>query len=257
MIPRLSYHAGVRGLHRAGPLGNLLLLAGFVVVGLASPSILLKLGALGVIIIAASLSGESPRAFLGSLRFVTFFALILFVAQAISIREGQAIFSIGMPITAVGLTAGGEMALRFLVILTASFLFVLVTDPDRLAHMLIWLGIPYRYGFMLILALRFVPFFRDELSTVREAQRMRGIHPSIRSFSGIRKTIHYTFMPVLVAGLVRVDSITMSMKGRCFGLYPTRTSTQTLGFGMVDMVITALSAILIALVILARRWTWL
>ncbi len=257
MIPRVSYHAGVHGLHRAGPLGNLFLLAGFVCVGLASPSILLKLVALALIIIAAFLSDESPRAFLGSLRFVVVFALILFVAQALSIRDGSTLFSIGVPITDGGLIAGGEMALRFIVILMASFLFVLVTDPDRLSHMLIRLGIPYRYGFMFILALRFVPFFRNELSTVREAQRMRGIHPSVRSLSGIRKTIHYTFIPVLVAGLMRVDSITMSMKGRCFGLYPTRTSAQRLGFGMIDLLITVVAVVLIAFVIVARRRTWL
>jgi energy-coupling factor transport system permease protein len=255
-MPKLSYHAGGRGLHRAGPLGNLLLLAAFATVGIASPSLFLKLGALALIGTAAILSGETPLAFLRSLRFVVVFALVLFVAQALSIRTGTTLFSIGVPITSGGLVAGGEMALRFLVILTASFLFVLVTDPDRLAHLFIRLGIPYRYGFSLILALRFVPFFRGELRTVREAQTIRGIRPSVRSLSGLRRTIRYTFVPVLVSGLLRVDSITMSMSGRAFGLYSKRTSAEPLRIGAADAVIGVLSLGLLGLVILARRFAW-
>ncbi len=149
------------------------------------------------------------------------------------------------------------MALRFLVILTGSFLFVLVTDPDRLAQLFIRMGIPYRYGFAFILALRFVPFFRGELQTVREAQRIRGIRSSVRSPSGLRKTIHYTLIPVLVSGLVRVDSITLSMKGRAFGLHATRTSAQRLGIGVADAAAAGVGLLLIALVVLARRPAWL
>jgi len=256
VIPKLTYHPGRHGLHHAGPLGNLLLLAALVTVGIASPSLVLKLGALVLIVAAASLSGETPRVFLRSLRFVVIFAAILFVAQAVSIREGATLFSIGVPVTSGGLTAGAEMALRFFVILAASFLFVLVTDPDRLAHLLIRLGIPYRYGFALILALRFVPFFRGELQTVREAQAIRGIRPSVRSLSGLRRAIRYTFVPVLVSGLLRVDSITMSMSGRAFGLHKTRTSAEPLRIGGADALIAALGLGLVGLVVLARRFAW-
>lgn len=256
MRPSLSYHAGQRGLHRVGPLGNLFLLAAFVAIGIASPSLLLKLGTLFLIVASALLSGETPRAFLRSLRFVVLFALLLFVAQVLSIREGATLVSIAVPITNGGLVAGAEMALRFLVILTASFLFVLVTDPDRLAHLFIRLGIPYRYGFAFILALRFVPFFRGELRTVREAQQIRRIRPSVRNLSGLRRTVRYTFVPVLVSGLLRVDSITMSMSGRAFGLHTKRTNAQPLPIGAADGIAGAMGLLLVGLVLLARRYAW-
>jgi len=257
MIPRVSYSMGEKGLHRASPEANLLLLLGFLTAVLATPGVMVKLGTLALVFILAALSGERLRAFLRSTRFVLIFAAFLFVAQVISIREGETLFSIGLTITDQGLLFGAQMALRFLVILSSSMLFVMVTDPDRFAHSLIRLGIPYRYGFILVLALRFLPFFRQELKTVREAQQVRGVSPSIRNFSGLRKAIHYTFLPVLVSGLTRVDSIAISMKGRCFGLHPRRTTSQESHWGRIDWIVAGLFLLLVGIAIVARRYTWL
>ena len=144
------------------------------------------------------------------------------------------------------------MALRFLVVLSSSFLFVLTTDPDALASSFIRWGIPYRYGFTLILALRFVPFFRNELRVVREAQQLRGIQPSVRSVGQIRRAIRYTFVPVLISGLTRVDTIAMSMKGRAFGLHQRRTSSHRLALTIEDGLIWLCCGLIVAGALLAR-----
>ncbi len=257
MISRVVYRNGTQGLHRASPAGNVLLLTGFLVAVLASPGVLVKTGTLVLVLLLTTFSGEQVGTFLHNIRFVLAFALVLFIAQALSVREGAVLFSIGLPITEEGLLAGAQMALRFLVILSASFLFVLVTDPDRLAQSIVRLGIPYRYGFIFVLALRFVPFFRQELRTVREAQRVRGVQISVRSLSGLRRAIRYTFVPVLVSGVMRVDSIAMSMKGRCFGLRPRRTITRKGRWGPMDWVAAALFVVLIGVAVAARRFAWL
>jgi energy-coupling factor transport system permease protein len=233
-----------------------LILAGLLTVALASGSVLLKAAALLGVLALAWGSGEPLRRFLGSLRFVLWFGALLFVAQMLSIREGDVLLRVGVQITDVGLAAGAQMTLRFVLILGASFLFVLVTDPDRLAHTLIRLGVPYRYGYTLILALRFVPFFRRELVVVREAQRIRGIHPSVRSLAGLRRTIRFTFVPVIVAALLRVDSIAMSMKGRGFGLYARRTASAEPWWTRHDVAALALSTCCVALAVLGGRWGW-
>ena len=256
MSPGVIYASGTRGLHRVGPIGNLLILAGFLLVALASTSVLLKLAAVAAVLLLVSLSDESPRVFLRSLRFVTLFSVILFLAQTLSIREGETLFTVGIPITDEGLLSGAGMSLRFLLILTSSFLFVTVTDPDRLAHLFIRTGVPYRYGYAFILALRFVPFFRSELRTVREAQQMRGILTSIRSLAGIRRAVRYTFIPVLVSGLMRVDSIAMSMKGRGFGLHPKRTMGSSDRWTWRDSGAVVWSAAWIGAAVLARRLAW-
>ncbi len=244
------------GLHAATPATNLVLLAGLVGVVLVSPSVVVRLGALGAILLLAGWSGVPVGAFLRGLRFVLVFAAVLLVAQALSIREGTPLIE-GFPrLTDVGLLAGAGMALRFLVVLSSSLLFVHVVDPDRLAGTLIRCGIPYRYGYLLILSLRFVPFFRRELRVVREAQRVRGLSPSVRSLRGIRQAIRYTFVPVLVSGLMRVDSIALSMKGRCFGLYRRRTAPRRERLRLADGIALGSVVLLVALAVLAARGGW-
>jgi energy-coupling factor transport system permease protein len=237
-------------------MGNLLVLAGFLTVGLSGSGVLAKLGAMVVLAFLVLISDASPQGFLRSLRFVILFAAVLFVAQALSIRDGRTIVRIGISITDRGALAGAQMALRFLLILSSSFLFVTVTDPDRLAHLFVRLGVPYRYGYVLILALRFVPFFRDELRTVRTAQQLRGIRTSVRSPAGIRRAVRYTFLPVLASGLMRVDSIAMSMKGRCFGLHPRRTAAPLERMTWADGLAALAGGLLIVGGILAGRFTW-
>lgn len=256
MIPSIAYHPGMRGLHRVNPGSGLLLLACTLFAVLGAGSLVVKAGVLILIFSLAVWSEGSAWAWFKSLRFVVVFAALLFLAQALSIREGSVLFRVGIPITMGGIVAGANMALRFLVILSASFTFVLTTDPDALAGSLIRWGIPYRYGFTLILALRFVPFFRNELRTVREAQRLRGIHVSVRSLGGIRRAIRYTFVPVLVSGLIRVDTIAMSMKGRAFGLHRQRTLTSQGPWTVEDCLVWVCCGIIFWGTLLARRYGW-
>ena len=246
-----------RGLRSATPAANLVLLIGLVGIVLTSPSVLVRLGTLGTVLILVGWSGIPIAAFLRSLRFVLIFAAILFVAQVLSIREGALVISGLARVTDAGLLAGAGMALRFLVVLASSLLFVSVVDPDRLAGTLIRLGIPYRYGYLLILALRFVPFFQRELRIVREAQRIRGLQASIRSLRGIRRAIRYTFVPVLVSGLMRVDSIALSMKGRCFGLHPRRTHPKPERFEAADGVALVAAGLLVVVAVVASRGGWI
>jgi len=251
-----EYQSGTRGLHRGGPLGSLAILCGFLVVGLVGGGLAVRAAALICVFGLAAVSSERLWPFFRSLRFVLTFAVVLFVAQALSVRDGRTLFHVGVSITDEGLRAGAQMALRFFLIISSSFLFVLVTDPDRLANAMIRFGVPYRYGFVFILALRFVPFFRDELRTVREAQRMRGIRTRIRRLSDVRRAVRYTFVPVLVSGLVRVDSIAMSMKGRCFGLHRTRSQLEKIRLGWADGWAVLLAALWVTMSVLSRRYGW-
>ena len=250
---------GTLDLRSTSVAGSLLALGGVLMVALVSPSLWLRGAVLLIVfllsIVARGDAGVGIRRPVG-LRFVFLFALILFLAQTLSIREGQTVIRLGVAITDGGIRAGGAMALRFLLILSASFLFVRVTDPDRLAHALIRWGIPYRYGYAFVLALRFVPFFQNELRTVREAQRLRGIRTSVRSIDGIRRAVRFTFLPVLVSGLVRVDAISMSMKGRAFGVHRSRTRSEPLKWSALDAAAILLSVGLIVLAVVSRRNGW-
>lgn len=254
MIPVFAYHLGERGLHRVNPGTGILLLACLLFAVFGASSLIVKTTVFVLIFCLAAWSEGSVWTWCKSLRFVVIFASLLFLAQVLTVRDGAVLFRIGISVTSLGVISGANMALRFLVVLSASFLFVLTTDPDALAGSLIRWGIPYRHGFTLILALRFVPFFRNELKIVREAQRLRGIQTSVRSIRGIRRAIRYTFVPVLVSGLIRVDTIAMSMKGRAFGLHRHRTPSSQRALTMEDRLIWLCCGIILAGMLLARRY---
>ncbi len=165
-------------------------------------------------------------------KFIILFSMILLLFQVLITANGTILafiipkintFGPYFPITDYGLERGLSIALRFLVIIFSSMLFVAVTDPTLLAHSLTKLRIPYRYTFALIIALRFLPLFESENQVVRQAQKSRGIHPEVGGLKKILRTIQYTFFPLLVSSLSRVEALSISMDGRGFGYHPTRT----------------------------------
>jgi energy-coupling factor transport system permease protein len=245
-----------RGLHRAAPLANGLLLLCVVGAVLASPSVLVSLIALVAVAVLAIVSGERPTSLVPWRRFVLFFAVILFVAQALSVHSGAIVLTSPFRLTTGGLLAGARMALRFLIILGASALFVRTTDSDRLAGALVRLRVPYRYAYLVILSLRFVPFFQDELRAVRDAQKVRGIRLSVRSPRRVLRAVRYTFVPVLVSGLHRVDAIAISMRGRCFGLSATRTTSRLEKGSGWSLVAFLLGLLFVGIAIVARLERW-
>jgi len=143
------------------------------------------------------------------------------------------------------------MALRFLNVVLASHLFVSTTEPQLLAYALMQAGLPYRYGFAFIAAVRFVPYFRDQAQTVRQAQMARGIALDRATPESVFLMARYTFIPVVVSALGRVESLAVSMEGRCFGLYPARTFRRRIPFGRLDALAVAASAAVAVLALAA------
>ena len=176
------------------------------------------------------------------LRGVLLFAAVLFASQTLLARG---------PALAERAVAGALMSLRFLNVVLASHLFVSTTEPELLAYALIQAGLPYRYGFTFLAAMRFVPYFRDQAQTVRQAQMARGIAVDRATPKSVFLMARYTFIPVVVSALGRVESLSVSMEGRCFGLYPTRTFRRRIPFGAVDALAIAASAAVTAFALAA------
>ncbi|MBN2228150.1 MAG: energy-coupling factor transporter transmembrane protein EcfT [Candidatus Thorarchaeota archaeon] len=165
-------------------------------------------------------------------KFIVLFSIVLFLFQIIITPNGTLFgfiipqihdFGPFFPVTSYGVERGLSISIRFLLIIFSSMLFVSITDPTLLAHSLTLLRIPFRYSFALVIALRFLPLFDAENQTVRLAQKSRGIEPEIGGLHKILRTIQYTFFPLLVSSLSRVEALSMSMDGRGFGFSSTRT----------------------------------
>ena len=186
----------------------------------------------------------------GRTKFVIIFSVLLLLVQVLVTTNGVLLgflipqigdFGPLFPITDFGIVRGLAIASRFLLLIFSSMLFVSVTDPTLLAHSLTRLRIPYKYSFSLVIALRFLPLFDLENHTVRMAQKSRGITPEVTGLGKIIRTIQYTFFPLLVSALSRVDSLSMSMDGRGFGYGTGRSYLRNSSWRVTDILVAFLT----------------
>ncbi len=195
----------------------------------------------------------------GRTKFVIIFSVLLLLVQVLVTRNGALLgflipqiggFGPLFPITDFGLVRGLAISSRFLLLIFSSMLFVSVTDPTLLAHSLTRLRIPYRYSFALVIALRFLPLFDLENHTVRMAQKSRGITPEVTGLRKIIRTVQYTFFPLLVSALSRVDFLSMSMDGRGFGYSTTRSYLRKSSWKASDGIVALLTLCFLVVCIL-------
>jgi len=191
-------------------------------------------GLLGLVLLLIALGGVDLRRvrLRGLLLWSTLFLLLL---QALFYRQGEPLFYLWpfgegrWPVTTEGLGRGVRVASRFAVIVLSSQVLVLTTDPGALAYALMRAGLPYRYGFALVTALRLVPIFRTEATTVYQAQLVRGVrYDADRGHPGytVRRLVallRQFMLPLLISALRKVDALAVSMEGRQFGRYAKRS----------------------------------
>lgn len=259
---KLRYEAGNSVLHRLNPLTKLVLLLLFTATIFMFYGLWLEVGCLaGLLVIAALAGSKKPYQLLLS-PFVLALTVFLILIPLLFTRGGtvyisQPLVLFNLEITQLGLVTGITLAARFLCIIFASGLFVFTTEPGELAYSLIRAGIPYRFGFMLVTALRFIPVFEAEVSTVRQAQMARGLDIEGGGFKAIVRSAKYTLQPLIVSALAKVDVLAVSMEGRAFGCKPYRTFLRKTEFRVRDAVILALGIGVFSLLVSLRFKHWI
>ena len=155
-------------------------------------------------------------------------ALLIGLLQIVFDRSSDVLLQIGpVGISTQGLLRGGYLAARFLAVIFLSYLFVLTTSPNHLAYALMRAGLPYRFGFTIVTALRMIPIFEQEALTVYRAQLVRGVSYNRGRISTLIRSFRILLLPMLISAINKVDALSISMEGRCFGRYPQRTYFRT------------------------------
>ncbi len=245
MKQRIIYQDGNSMLHRMHPLVKLSWLIFFTIFVFIAPYLWMVLVLLALILLLIPISNLQFRNLRG-LRLVITTALLLVILQILFNNQGEIIFTLGrIKITTIGIESGVYVAARFISVVLVSYIFVLTTQPNDLVYALIQAGIPYRYGFALVTAIRLVPIFEQEATIVYEAQLARGVQYNRKNIKKILSLSNQFLLPMLVSALSKVDALAVSMEGRCFGKYPDRTfmrevhykKSDILGFVMLSIAI--------------------
>jgi energy-coupling factor transport system permease protein len=222
-LERLTYHPGDSFLHRLHPLSKAAWLIFGTVAVFAVRSPWAVVAVVGLLLLGFPLAGVRLSRVRGARLFVST-ALLLGLLQVLFVREGAVLLQLGpLAVTSGGVQAGIYVAGRFLSVILLSYLFVLTTEPNDLAYALMRAGLPYRYGFALITALRLVPVFEQEGQIVYNAQLARGVRYDVKSPRRFLTLARQFVLPLLVSALGKVDALAVSMEGRCFGKHPART----------------------------------
>jgi energy-coupling factor transport system permease protein len=248
----ISYGKGNSFLHRLNPLSKFSIVVAYCIIIFLFDSAAFELAVLAAILILAYAAGVKRLISFMFSKFTLTLTVMLFVMQVIFTPSGTVLFIIPLHffsilITNIGILKGIIMALRFLTVILLSGLFVATTDPAAFVYSLMKAGIPYRYGFMVILMLRFVPVFDMELSTVSNAQKMRGLEIDKGGVKGLIKSIRYTFVPLIVSAMSKVDCIVISMEGRAFGYKMTRTFIVSDRYTIFDKALIVFSILIVVL----------
>jgi energy-coupling factor transport system permease protein len=257
----VKYEQGDSFLHRLNPMAKFSVVVAYSMVAVLLASLRLELLCIvSVLILERTIPSRQVCAFLLS-RFVVALALIIVVMQTLMTGSGTVLLTIPLyftrlAVTDAGLLNGAIIAMRFVSIVLVGALFIATTNPVDLVYSLMRIGIPYRYGFMAILAMRLTTVFEQEAKTLTNAQKMRGLNVDEAGLKGLLQIIRCTVMPLIVSALSRVDDLVVSMEGRAFGCKKNRTFVSEDHYGPIDkaLILAGSAAALLVLLDLAFGW---
>jgi energy-coupling factor transport system permease protein len=153
------------------------------------------------------------------------FGFFVFLFQLLGHPQGDPYFILGpIRITDAGLYNAGIFFFRMSSIGCAALLYLWTTKPKDFVVGLITLGVPYKLGFSVLIALRFLPLINEEVRKVGNAHTIRGVPPGQGIRGLIKRWMRYLF-PVLASGMRKAETAAMAMVSRGFGLHSDRTYT--------------------------------
>lgn len=129
----------------------------------------------------------------------------------------------GVRIILEGIRVGISLTLRMLAIVTLSILFVATTDPtDFVLSLIQQARFPFRLGYGILVAYRFLPLWRTELEIIRAAHRIRGAgeRPTLR---GRWEQLQRYAVPLLASAIRKSERVAIAMDSKAFGALPQRT----------------------------------
>jgi len=166
-----------------------------------------------------------------------------------------------LKVTALSILRGVSLVLRLDAIAFICFTWLFTTDQAALVRSLVKLGLPFEWGLVLAIGLRYIPTFYGLYTVVSEAQQARALdltqgNPSTgsghRFFARVR-----SYLPILVAMMISAlrtsEKLARAMESRALGLPGVkRTCLRDIHFRPADYVYTALLIAIFSVLITLR-----
>jgi energy-coupling factor transport system permease protein len=176
--------------------------------------------------------------------------LLLFVVQCIFSPGGETLLAVGplRLITSNGLAAGASVVSRLGVVIASAALLTTTSPRDFILGLVQW-KIPYEIAFMVSVAIRFLPVFRDEMKNVITAVQLRGVELSKVPWGQKIGLYRSLFFPVAYRAVLKAQQLSIAMEARGFRAYPRRTYLRRLHLSFTDYTLMLFFPVLTILLI--------
>ena len=128
-------------------------------------------------------------------------------------------------------------------------LFVCTTNPSEFAASLNKIGVSYKIGYAVALALRYIPDIQREYRDISLAQQARGVEMSSKKASVFSrlKAAGAILIPLILSSMDRIETISNAMELRGFGKNQKRTWYMSRKFTKSDIAFMAGSILLMVI----------
>ena len=139
-----------------------------------------------------------------------------------------------------------NISLKYFVALPVAILFISATDPSEFAASLNSIGVSYKIGYSVAIALRYIPDIQRDYHSISQAQQARGVElgRSEPFFKRLKNSVNI-LLPLILTSLNRIDVISNAMELRGFGKGSKRTWYVRRPFAQRDFIALALGAALL------------
>lgn len=117
-----------------------------------------------------------------------------------------------------------NMTMKVICVVPVALLFIACTNPSEFAASLASIGVSYRIGYSVSLALRYIPDVQREYHNISQAQQARGIDLSGKDklFTRLKNSVAI-LLPLILSSLNRIETVSNAMELRGFGKNKKRT----------------------------------
>ena len=139
-----------------------------------------------------------------------------------------------------------NISLKYFVALPVAILFISATDPSEFAASLNSIGVSYRVGYSVAIALRYIPDIQRDYHSISQAQQARGVELGKKEpfFKRMKNSVNI-LLPLILTSLNRIDTISNAMELRGFGKNSKRTWYTQRPFARRDFIALGVGAALL------------
>jgi energy-coupling factor transport system permease protein len=236
MTGLLDYVGGDSLLHRINPLTKMLLAFGLCVACFLTGNVFAVFGIIALNLVMAALAGIIRRSIKILLSLMKL-SLVLFIVQIFFVREGKILimFPLNIYITDTGTLFSLLFVSRLIAATMPLTLMLSITRITDISNALTrYLGIPYKYTFVLTTAIRFIPLFAEEMAGIMEAQIARGVDFDTKNFLKKIRLLLPLCVPLLISSVRKIEGGAISAELRGFNLRTRKSGYKRYDFSPAD-----------------------